>query len=61
MKVWIIGGGDGGSNEEVLKYRSVEKVSLCEIPDPEVISLAKHLTSIHRRAFDDPRLQIQVC
>lgn len=58
QKVLIIGGGDGGSSEEVLKYRSVEKVSLCEI-DPEVISLAKkHLTSIHRRAFDDPRLQI---
>lgn len=57
--VLIIGGGDGGSSEEILKYRSVEQVTLCEI-DPAVIALARaHLSSIHRDVFEDSRIQIQ--
>jgi spermidine synthase len=56
----IIGGGDGGSSEELLKYRSLEKLTLCEI-DATVIELAKqHLTSIHRNAFADPRLHVNI-
>ena len=56
----IIGGGDGGSSEELLKYSSLEKLTLCEI-DASVIELAKqHLTEIHRYAFADPRLQIRI-
>ncbi|MBC3872053.1 polyamine aminopropyltransferase [Undibacterium flavidum] len=54
----IIGGGDGGSTEELLKYASIQKITLCEI-DQEVIKLAReHLVSIHKNAFDSPRVQI---
>lgn len=53
-KVLIVGGGDGGALEEVLKH-PVEKVVQCEI-DQEVTELSKrHLPSICGQAFDDPR------
>ncbi|WMW82073.1 polyamine aminopropyltransferase [Undibacterium cyanobacteriorum] len=55
----IIGGGDGGSSEEILKYKALENLVLCEI-DPVVVELAKqHLTSVHGKAFNDPRLTIK--
>jgi spermidine synthase len=54
----IVGGGDGGSAEELLKYPSMKAVTLCEI-DLAVVDIArKHLASVHRGAFDDPRLDL---
>lgn len=54
----IIGGGDGGSTEELLKYASIQKITLCEI-DREVVKLAReHLGSIHKNAFDSPKVQL---
>ncbi len=56
----VIGGGDGGSSEELLKHRTIERVVMAEL-DPEVIRVAKHyLGNVHRGAFDDPRLQVHV-
>jgi spermidine synthase len=57
-KVLIIGGGDGGILEEVLKHRAVEKATLVEI-DPAVIEIAKtYLPSIPGQAFEDPRTDL---
>lgn len=54
----IIGGGDGGSTEELLKYKSIQHITLCEI-DEEVIKLSKqHLASIHQNAFDSIKVNI---
>jgi len=59
-RVLIIGGGDGGMLEEALKHRAVERVVMVEI-DPSVIAFSKrHLASICRDAFDDPRAQIVI-
>jgi spermidine synthase len=59
-KVLIIGGGDGGSLEEVLKYREVERVVLAEL-DSGVIEMAKkHFASVHRHVFDDPRVEVRI-
>ena len=59
-KVLIIGGGDGGSSEEVLKHPSVEQVTMCEI-DEDVIRVAKeHFFAVHRGAFDNPRLRVVI-
>lgn len=56
----VIGGGDGGSSEELLKHRTLERVHMAEL-DPEVIEVAKrHFGRVHRGAFDDPRLQVTV-
>jgi spermidine synthase len=56
--VLIIGGGDGGMLEEVLKHPSVETVTMVEI-DPSVVAMCReHLPSISGDAFDDPRLDL---
>jgi spermidine synthase len=58
--VLVIGGGDGGSAEEILKYPSVERCRLCEL-DPTVIDLARtHLPNVHRGVFDHPKLDIHI-
>ncbi|PTN12949.1 polyamine aminopropyltransferase [Nitrosomonas aestuarii] len=56
--VLIIGGGDGGSSEEVLKHPSVERVTLVEI-DADVIKIAKeHFQAVHNGVFDNPKLRV---
>lgn len=58
QKALIIGGGDGGSTEELLKYRSIQNITLCEI-DAQVIALSRqHLATIHQNAFDSPKVNI---
>ena len=56
----IIGGGDGGSAEELLKYPTMKSVTLVEI-DLAVVDIArKYFAEVHRGAFADPRLKINV-
>lgn len=56
--VAIIGGGDGGALEEVLKHPTVETATMVEI-DPGVVELSrKYLPSICGDAFDDPRTNL---
>jgi len=54
--VLIIGGGDGGTLREVLKY-PVEKVFLVEI-DEEVINVSKMFFPELSKCFDDKRAKI---
>lgn len=56
----IVGGGDGGSAEELLKHPSIKSVTLAEI-DLAVVDISrKYLASVHRGAFDDPRLALKI-
>jgi spermidine synthase len=56
----VIGGGDGGSSEELLKHSTLELVHMAEL-DPVVIEIAKaQFQKVHRGAFDDPRLKVTV-
>ena len=56
--VLIIGGGDGGTLEEVLKHPGVECATMVEL-DTGVVELARtHLPDISRGAFDDPRTEL---
>ena len=56
----IVGGGDGGSAEELLKYPSMKAVTLVEI-DLAVVDIArKYFGEIHRGALNDPRLKLKV-
>src|SRR5262245_11537772 len=44
----IVGGGDGGSADELLKYRSMVSVTLCEI-DAAVVDISRrYLQHVHR-------------
>ncbi len=58
-QILIIGGGDGGTVREVLKYPSVKRVVLCEIDGKVIEACKKHLPSIAGR-LDDPKVDIQV-
>ena len=56
----IVGGGDGGSAEELLKYPSMKKVTLAEI-DMAVVDIArKYLADVHKGSLDDPRLDLRI-
>lgn len=58
--ILVIGGGDGGSSEELLKHPSVKRIVMAEL-DPVVIDISKKwLGSIHNGAFDDPRLEVKI-
>jgi spermidine synthase len=60
QSVLVIGGGDGGSSEEIFKHPSVKRIVMAEL-DADVISMAReHLTAIHKGALDDPRLDIRI-
>ncbi len=56
--VLIIGGGDGGALEEVLKYKSVKHVQMVEL-DGEVVELSRqYLSKICGNAFEDSRVEL---
>ena len=56
----IVGGGDGGSAEELLKYQTIKSVTLVEI-DLAVLDIArKYFAEVHRGALTDPRLTVKV-
>jgi spermidine synthase len=56
-RVLIIGGGDGGSLREVLKYPSVERVVECEL-DERVVAAAKKYFPELAKGYDDPRATV---
>ena len=59
-EVLIIGGGDGGMLEEVLKHAAIERATMVEI-DASVVELAKrHLRPICGAAFEDPRTELVI-
>jgi spermidine synthase len=56
--ILIIGGGDGGTLEEVLKHRGIARATMVEL-DPGVVDLARtYLPGVSRGAFDDPRTEL---
>ncbi len=58
-KVLVIGGGDGGAVTEIVKYRFIESVILCEI-DPLVIHACREHFPEISAGLSDPRVQV-VC
>ncbi len=58
--VLIIGGGDGGTVRECIKYNQTSKIDLVEI-DEEVIKISKKfLKEIGGEAWNDKRLKIHI-
>jgi spermidine synthase len=55
----VIGGGEGATVREILRYPSIRRVVMVDI-DAEVVDLCKrHLPEMHRGAFDDPRTEFR--
>ncbi len=59
-RVLIIGGGDGGMLEEVLKHRAVEQAVLVDIDRTVVDVSRRYLRSICGDAFEDPRAELVI-
>ena len=56
----VVGGGDGGAVEELLKLPHIERVVLAEL-DAEVIEVAREwLGNVHHGALDDPRVELRI-
>ena len=56
--VLIVGGGDCGLAEEVIKHRTLQSVTQVEI-DPDVVELSrKYLAEINAAVFSDKRFQL---
>ena len=57
-RVFIGGGGEGGTLREALAHRSVEKVTMVDL-DQQVVELCRlHLPQHHGGAFDDGRTEL---
>ncbi len=58
--VLILGGGEGATAREALRWKSIERVVMVDI-DGEVVDACKeHLPEMHQGAFDDPRVEVLI-
>jgi len=58
-KVLIIGGGDGGTLSEVVKYHTLNDITLCDI-DGAVIEISKKHFPEFAAGFTDPRVTVVI-
>lgn len=59
-RVLVLGGGDGLALREILKYPTVESVTLVDL-DPSMTELARNfpmLAELNRHSLDDPRVSV---
>ena len=59
-KVLILGGGEGATLREVLRWGSVERAVMIDIDGEVVEACREHLPEMHRGAFDDPRTELVI-
>src|SRR5512135_784852 len=58
-RVLIVGGGDGGSLQQVLRYSSVEQAVVCEL-DQRVVDLSRQYLTCFGDPWTDPRVELVV-
>ena len=58
--VLIIGGGDGGTLRECIKYTKISKIDLVEIDEEVILISKKFLKEIGGEAWNDKRLKIHI-
>ncbi len=59
-RVLVLGGGDGLALREILKYKSVEEVTLVDL-DPDMTNLSRRfppLARLNENSFADPRVRV---
>lgn len=59
-KVLILGGGEGATSREVLRWSSVARVVMVDIDGAVVAACREHLTAMHGGAFEDPRHELVI-
>jgi spermidine synthase len=59
-KVLVLGGGEGATTREILRWKTVEKVVMIDI-DREVVEACKeYLPEMHQGSFNDPRCEVVI-
>ena len=59
-RVLILGGGEGATAREVLRWKTVERAVMIDIDGEVVDACREHLAEMHCGAFDDPRLEVVI-
>lgn len=59
-QVLVLGGGEGATIREVLRWNTVEKVIMIDIDEEVVQACREHLPEMHQNAFDDPRVEVVI-
>jgi len=59
-KVLILGGGEGATSREVLRFKSIEKVVMVDIDDQVVDVCKKYLPEWHQNSFYDKRVKVVI-
>jgi spermidine synthase len=55
----VIGGGEGATLREILRYPSIRRAVMVDIDDEVVALCREHLPEMHQGAFDDPRTELR--
>jgi spermidine synthase len=58
--ILVLGGGEGATIREVLRWQSVEKVMMVDIDGEVVEACRQYLPEMHQGAFDDPRVELVI-
>ena len=57
-RVAILGGGEGATLREILRYPSIRRAVMVDIDDEVVEICKRYLPEMHQGAFDDPRTAV---
>lgn len=58
--VLVLGGGEGATIREVLRWKSVKRVMMVDIDGEVVEACREHLPEMHQNAFDDSRVELVI-
>ena len=58
--VLVLGGGEGATVREVLKWQCVGQVVMVDLDEEVVEACRRYLPQMHQGAFDDPRTQLVI-
>ena len=59
-RVLVLGGGEGATAREALKWKSIERVVMVDIDGDVVEACREHLPEMHQGAFEDPRTELVI-
>ena len=59
-RVLVLGGGEGATIREILRWKSIVKVTMIDIDGEVVAACKQYLPEMHQNAFDDPRVELVI-
>lgn len=59
-RVLILGGAEGATLREVLKWKTVERAVMVDLDAQVVDACRTHLPEMHQQSFDDPRAEVVI-